>query len=121
MEINKKQFQKWIEALDSGEYSQGRSRLQSKEGYCCLGVACKVLIPENKQILNDNGWLEGGILEAQDDAPEWLKDISDDFELKTIYEYDQGVTIETMNDDMDMSFEEIATCLELVYIHKILE
>lgn len=31
-------FQKWLEALRSGEYSQTRSHMCDEDGYCCLGV-----------------------------------------------------------------------------------
>jgi hypothetical protein len=30
----------WVKALESGEYPQGRNRLRSSEGLCCLGVLC---------------------------------------------------------------------------------
>jgi hypothetical protein len=33
---------KWIEALESGEYRQGRSYLVRKGAYCCLGVLCEI-------------------------------------------------------------------------------
>ena len=33
---------KWIKALRSGRYKQGRKRLRTGNKYCCLGVACKV-------------------------------------------------------------------------------
>lgn len=33
---------KWIEALRSGRYEQGRERLRSDDGFCCLGVLCDV-------------------------------------------------------------------------------
>lgn len=33
---------KWIEALRSGDYEQARGTLYDGEGYCCLGVLCKV-------------------------------------------------------------------------------
>lgn len=33
---------KWIAALRSGEYSQGRFRLFKGDDYCCLGVGCVV-------------------------------------------------------------------------------
>lgn len=34
---------KWIEALRSGKYTQGKFFLQSTNNtYCCLGVACRV-------------------------------------------------------------------------------
>lgn len=38
---------KWIEALRSGKYQQGRNRLITESGrYCCIGVGAKVLFPE---------------------------------------------------------------------------
>lgn len=35
---------KWLKALRSGEYKQGKGLLYSSkdDSYCCLGVACKV-------------------------------------------------------------------------------
>ena len=32
----------WIAALRSGEFKQTRGRMFDGEGYCCLGVLCKV-------------------------------------------------------------------------------
>lgn len=35
--------EKWVAALRSGKYLQGRLALRSPEGgYCCLGVLCRV-------------------------------------------------------------------------------
>lgn len=34
--------QKWIDALESGNYQQCRGRLHDGKGYCCLGVLCVV-------------------------------------------------------------------------------
>lgn len=35
---------KWIEALRSGKYKQGRGYLRTIDGgYCCLGVLCDVM------------------------------------------------------------------------------
>lgn len=31
---------KWVAALRSGEYKQTSAALQTKEGFCCLGVLC---------------------------------------------------------------------------------
>ena len=45
---------KWVEALRSGQYKQGKLRLydSSTDSYCCLGVACHIQdIP--KEDLND--------------------------------------------------------------------
>jgi hypothetical protein len=35
----KKRWNKWIEALESGKYKQGRCRLLFEGAFCCLGVA----------------------------------------------------------------------------------
>src|SRR3954466_12240152 len=34
----------WVKALRSGEYRQTSMSLHDDKGYCCLGVACDVLI-----------------------------------------------------------------------------
>lgn len=33
---------KWIAALRSGKFKQGRGQLRKGNEYCCLGVLCKV-------------------------------------------------------------------------------
>lgn len=39
--------QRWVAALRSGRYKQGRSRLRKKDDtFCCLGVACDLLIQD---------------------------------------------------------------------------
>ena len=32
----------WLEALRSGQYTQGRGALRADDRYCCLGVLCDV-------------------------------------------------------------------------------
>jgi len=33
---------KWVKALRSGEYEQGRDHLKRANKYCCLGVLCEI-------------------------------------------------------------------------------
>ena len=40
--------QKWVSALRSGEYQQGRNYLRTDNGFCCLGVLCDLYIKENQ-------------------------------------------------------------------------
>lgn len=41
MKMNPEIKAKWVAALRSGEYKQGRSNLRSEdESFCCLGVLC---------------------------------------------------------------------------------
>ncbi len=38
---------RWLAALRSGQYQQGKGRLRSEDNeYCCLGVLCDLLEPE---------------------------------------------------------------------------
>jgi hypothetical protein len=115
MKLNKEQFNKWIEALDSGKYKQGIGALQDENKYCCLGVACRILIPNEKLMFKYGNSMAGGMPAQQEAAPQWLKDISTNFKRKT------GKEISEMNDDLKLKFPEIATMLELVYVHKALD
>lgn len=110
-----RQLKKWIAALDSGEYKQGKSEMQGYKGYCCLGVGCKVIIPKMKQQLDFNGRLIGTHPISQRHAPKWLININSDFTYKT------GQSLIGLNDIEGYTFSEIATLLELVYIHKMLD
>ena len=128
--LNKKQFNKWVKALRSGEFKQTQYSLQDEKGYCCLGVACKVLIPDNKinKRKYNNDLMSGGIPSWQPYAPDWLKGINDDFKDKMDYKfennqitdkYKMNYSLGRLNDELLMTFDEIADCLELVYVHKI--
>lgn len=120
-EPTKEQIQKWCNALRSGKYKQGKDCLQRAQNtYCCLGVACKIFIPKEQQVFNQNeidkiGHLYGSMPDQQKQAPEWLEVISDTFQCRT------GESLPHLNDVKELTFDEIADCLELVYIHKILD
>lgn len=45
--IKKDIQEKWIAALESGEYQQTKHRLHDEEGFCCLGVLCDLYIKEH--------------------------------------------------------------------------
>lgn len=90
----KRDIKLWIQKLRSGRFSQTHGTLQDGNGYCCLGVACKVVIPRHKLTIEDfTEFLKGGMPDEQTYAPEWLQKISDDFELRT------GESLPTLNDD----------------------
>lgn len=47
--------EKWLPALRSGEYKQGKSFLRDEhDQFCCLGVACDVIANEN--LIEGVGW-----------------------------------------------------------------
>lgn len=52
-EVNKEVIRKWVEALESGEYTQGSGALAPFDGngkvtYCCLGVLCELAFRDGK-------------------------------------------------------------------------
>lgn len=115
LKINKREFKLWIAALDSGEYKQSHCALQTSVWYCCLGVGCAVAIPKELISLNSDGFIEGGMPLEQPAAPKWLVNINKDFRDKT------GRDLMGLNDTYGFTFPEIATLLELVYVHKMLD
>lgn len=48
-------IQKWVNALRSGKYKQAKGTLYDEEtdGYCCLGVYCKVVTKDSKSYLSE--------------------------------------------------------------------
>lgn len=117
-QIDKKEFNKWLTALYSdGEFKQGKGALQpSKDTFCCLGVACKVLIPASLQLQGEEGYLNGALPSAQGHAPLWLRRINSDF-----YSMTQHAHLADLNDSGDYSFAEIADLLYAVHILEVLK
>ena len=61
---------KWIAALRSGEYTQCTEHLELGGGYCCLGVALKVMYP-NAEPEYHQAFLREDEVPSLDDAREW--------------------------------------------------
>jgi len=55
--------QKWIDALRSGKYHQGQSKLYSGDGFCCLGVLCDIYAKE----VGDIAWVKKDPSKTVDD------------------------------------------------------
>ena len=53
--------EKWVTALRSGEYKQGREYLKTLSGentyYCCLGVLCELALKEGVNLTTGKGCL----------------------------------------------------------------
>jgi len=45
---------RWLEALNSGDYKQGRGNLRTDDNFCCLGVLCDLYDKKGWKILNDS-------------------------------------------------------------------
>jgi hypothetical protein len=122
MRVSKRKIQEWTNELRSGKYNQTRYKLEDENGLCCLGVACKVFIKEDKlETKQVSGHLFGATPKAQKHAPHWLKIINADFARLTKHEDERcGVLLEKLNDIEMLNFDEIADCLEAVYIYEVM-
>jgi hypothetical protein len=109
--IPKKAIKKWVEELRSGKWKQTTAMLQNQDSFCCLGVACKLFIPDTKQRTDIGGELRGGTPLCQPAAPKWLQQI--DLEFKT--KLGIGQTLTDINDS-GKTFPEIADLLEETYL-----
>ena len=107
--IDEKQFTKWLVALWGNNYPQTKRILQDEKGYCCLGVACKELIPQNEIIMYDE-YISGVMPKAQNKSPKWLKIINNDHGFLT------GICLSQLNDTFNFTFPEIADVLYQVYV-----
>lgn len=45
--INKVTFDEWMDALESGDYKQGKTYLNNNGQFCCLGVLADLIIKKN--------------------------------------------------------------------------
>ena len=62
--MNREVKQKWLNALRSGEYIQGKSKLKDGNTFCCLGVLTDLYIKEHKNCYwKDDPFIDGEIEE----------------------------------------------------------
>lgn len=116
MSVNVENMRKWVAALRSGKYKQGKNRLKHAGRHCCLGVACDVSDVDMKGC-----WGEGTL---NYDVSFWLglrseidlglhSDIDADWSNPRLThpEMGQGRATEA-NDELGWSFSDIADAIE---------
>lgn len=52
---------KWVKALRSGKYRQGRGSLQVNDAFCCLGVLCDLAVKDGVKLKVELSELTGEI------------------------------------------------------------
>lgn len=124
--------QAWVEALESGDYSQTKEYLCYNSTYCCLGVACVINgetdfhdpldgelysdlttfpgIQENLALFTSRGDVDDNA--APDVARDALKYVRDELGRVGVAHADDLMLVD-LNDIYHLSFEEIATMLRL--------
>ncbi len=97
---------KWLEALESGKYTQGRSFLKREEcgtlKYCCLGVLCEV---KGLPSARDTDYFPSTIYKFNN---EHVSMLSPHLISEVGLTQEQAVTLAHMNDS-DKTFHEIAS------------
>ena len=116
MSVNEENMRKWVAALRSGDYKQGRGDLHIPDDrYCCLGVAC--------EISGLGKWREYSyVIDGMDyvgDLPvpvaEWLGLPTGSSGYGTDVELIDSTAI-SLNDRYDYTFEQIADAIERTYL-----
>jgi len=127
---DREQFDAWLDTLYAGTYKKGVGTLQpTDDSYCCLGVGCLVTMPKDELEIGILGKMKGSLPIDQVNAPEWLKNIANDFQATT------GIGLTALNDKVgelplmagsigegtsvdltgEFSHQDIAILLDLVY------
>ena len=113
---------RWVEALESGKYKQGKDslKIQNKDGsfsYCCLGVLCELAvedgiikpssIPKNSFVWTYED--RSGVLPMK--VMEWAgldscnPQVKDDIHVSLQHE---NLSLSVYNDNLNYSFKQIA-------------
>jgi len=115
--MNPELKKKWVDALRSGEYKQGKSYLRSSDSYCCLGVLADVIIKETDQYYWRRDSTISKLVEVyslinkMDEAVVGSGKFYSAFYDEYLYSLEQDNLIK-LNDGENLSFNEIADYIE---------
>jgi hypothetical protein len=99
---------KWLTALRSGKYPQVKNLLQTYEGYCCLGVACKILPYEKIMSQTREGCILGAFIDDQSfDVQDFFERININHSHPIAFKRDYNNVVDIralteLNDDLDL-------------------
>lgn len=100
---------KWIEALRSGKYKQGKDALRSRNTYCCLGVLCEVVRSQGhggEWVLGDN--TDGFDFNEGTSGTVLPNTLRKYLGMESTEQFNWQDKLIKMNDEQDAPFEEIA-------------
>ncbi len=136
MKPNKARIRKWVKALRSGEYQQGKDALRKGDKFCCLGVACDLYAKAHPEKVT---WMyqevRGGaeslgyigyefpsgdpqVAVLPEPVMEWLGIEEDNPILIPTADDDShdSFCASELNDDENYSFAQIADAIEATYL-----
>jgi hypothetical protein len=112
---------KWLTALRSGEYKQTAGALKDTSGYCCLGVLCEAAGYTNWQAPTEGDEMSCyGIPfpekyrdeTFEGDGSTCIGNIPEKFMEEIGMTKEENTELISMNDELGVSFEGIATWIE---------
>lgn len=107
----KDRIRKWVIALRSGEYQQGKESLHPDGKFCCLGVACDLFLKAKKMTWEQNDfYIEKNLNDLPISVVHWFG-LPDGNPLVS-----PTITAVMANDDRQWSFKKIATSIEKLYL-----
>ncbi len=122
--MNKEIAKKWVEALRSGEYKQGVSRLRIGDTYCCLGVLCDLYGKEKgvnwkiPELLPDSDvyqFLDSFSI-LPDEVAEWAETETVPGVVYSTERKTGRINLSELNDREKLNFKEIADLIENEYL-----
>lgn len=114
--MNQEIKQKWVVALRSGEYEQGKGSLKTDNKFCCLGVLCDLHAKETGGQWNVSSKLAGKLvaksyLESSFDLPGKVSKWAE-LSLANPGINNSGKSLIYLNDYLGYSFDQIADIIE---------
>lgn len=100
---------KWVEALRSGKYVQGKGTLINDGNHCCLGVLCEI---SGFGGSGDHGWQQYGSLPK--DVRQWSGMGTVTGILPGSGEFNE-LSLVTLNDKAGATFDEIADIIQMTW------
>lgn len=112
-------MKKWVAALRSGQYTQGKEMLRKGDTYCCLGVLCDLSKKGKWKINNTNNtsfsFESSNLKRLGRLSPAVMIWAGMKNEYGTL-KFKKGVlNLATLNDDRKRSFKQIAAFIERNY------
>lgn len=121
-------FAQWIEALESGEFTQTTGVLRDDKGYCCLGVACEVAVRNNiipEVVVSTSEDHDRAVYLYEDhetvlpsSVVEWL---GMDYNHPRVLVDDEERGVAALNDSREWTFPALAAALRNTYPHLMTE
>lgn len=106
--VPKSKIKKWVDALYSGKYRQGKGVLKTDLGsYCCLGVLCEVITGSSSVV--------GCAPNTSRGAEPWMTKVNNHFRNLHGENNHKDLCLMQLNDNKGYTFDEIADLLYWTY------